>query len=169
MTDRGAVPGAVGTFAEREAMTRSVLVIDDEPLIRSFATRALRAEGFAVTEAAGGRAGLEIALADAPDVVLLDLGLPDLAGAEVLRRLRHERPDQAVLVWSATADPATERQCLQLGARACLRKPTPIADLLRCVGTSGRSRPAGHGGTMAPGSRMCGRGARRGGAGDGLE
>lgn len=149
-------------------MTR-ILVIDDEPLVRSFATRALRAEGFAVTEAAGGRAGLEIALADAPDVVLLDLGLPDLAGAEVLRRLRHERPDQAVLVWSATADPATERQCLQLGARACLRKPTPIAELLRCVGASGRPRPSGPSGSMAASSRLCGRGPRRGGLGDGRE
>ena len=150
-------------------MTGRILVIDDEPLIRSFATRVLRAEGFAVTEAAGGRAGLEIALSDPPDVVLLDLGLPDLAGAEVLRRLRHARPDQAVLVWSAAADPATERQCLQLGARACLRKPTPIAELLRCVGASGRPRPSGHGGSTAPGSRRCGRGGRRGGAGDGLE
>jgi len=151
------------------AAARSVLVIDDEPLIRSFATRALRAEGFTVTEAAGGRAGLEIALSAAPDVVLLDLGLPDLAGAEVLRRLRHERPDQAVLVWSATADPATERQCLQLGARACLRKPTPIADLLRCVRASGWPRPAGHSGSMAPGSRRCGRGRRRSGRGDRLD
>lgn len=150
------------------AAARSVLVIDDEPLIRSFATRALRAEGFAVTEAADGRAGLEIALSDPPDVVLLDLGLPDLEGEEVLRRLRQERPDQAVLVWSATADPASERQCLQLGARACLRKPAPIADLLRCVGASGRPRPPAHSASMASGSRMCGRG-RRGGTGEEME
>jgi two-component system, OmpR family, KDP operon response regulator KdpE len=143
------------------AAAHSVLVIDDEPLIRSFAMRALRAEGFAVAEAAGGREGLEIALADPPDVVLLDLGLPDLEGAEVLRRLRHERPDQAVLVWSASADAAAERRCLLLGARACLRKPTPIAELLQSVGSAGRPRPTANSASLPPGSRTCGRGGRR--------
>ena len=145
------------------AAARRVLVIDDEPLIRSFTTRALRAAGFAVAEAAGGREGLRIALSDSPDVVLLDLGLPDLEGAEVLRRLRDERPDQAVLVWSAAADPAAERRCLRLGARACLPKPTPIADLLRSIGAAGRARPTANGASMAPASRTCGRGPRRGG------
>jgi CheY-like chemotaxis protein len=120
------------------AAARRVLVIDDEPLIRSFTTRALRAAGFAVAEAAGGREGLRIALSDSPDVVLLDLGLPDLEGAEVLRRLRDERPDQAVLVWSA-------------------------ADLLRSIGAAGRARPTANGASMAPASRTCGRGPRRGG------
>ncbi len=149
------------------AGARTILVIDDEPLVRSFAIRALRAEGFAVAEAAGGCEGLEIALADPPDVVLLDLGLPDLEGAEVLRRLRHERPDQAVLVWSAAADPDAERRCLRLGARACLRKPTPIAELLRSVGSAGRPRPTANSPGLSPGSRTCGRPGRRSRQADG--
>lgn len=114
---------------------RRILVIEDEPGIRSFASRALSTAGFAVGEAADGREGLRIAR---PDFVLLDLGLPDLAGEEVLRCLRQERPEQTVLVWSATADRDAERRCLLLGARACLRKPVPIAELLRSIGAPGR-------------------------------
>lgn len=121
---------------------RRILMIEDEPGIRSFASRALSTAGFAVAEAADGREGLRIARSEPPDVVVLDLGLPDLAGEEVLRRLRQERPDQAVLVWSAAADRDAERRCLLLGARACLRKPVPITELLRSIGAPGR--PAAH-------------------------
>lgn len=113
---------------------RRILVIDDEPGIRSFASRALNSAGFAVDEAAGGHEGLRIALSDPHDLVLLDLCLPDLDGEEVLRRLHQERPHQAVLVWSATADRNAQRRCLSLGARAYLRKPVSIAELLWCIG-----------------------------------
>jgi two-component system KDP operon response regulator KdpE len=114
---------------------RRVLVIDDEPGIRNFATRALGSAGFAVTEAAGGHEGLEIALSDPPDLVLLDLGLPDLDGEEVLRRLQRERPHQPVLVWSATTDRDAERRCLSLGARAYLHKPVSLGELVSCAST----------------------------------
>lgn len=110
---------------------RRVLVIEDEPGIRGFAARALGAAGFAVDQAAGGREGLRLALGGQPDCVLLDLRLPDLDGEEVLRRLREQRPGQAVVIWSAGADRDAERRCLSLGARACLPKPVPVADLVR--------------------------------------
>jgi DNA-binding response OmpR family regulator len=113
--------------------TRRVLVIDDEPRIRSFVTRALGSAGFTVTEAGTGPEGLTAALSDHPDVVLLDLVLPGLSGEDVLRRLQQERPHQAVLVWSATADRTAERRCLALGARAYLRKPLPVKELLSCI------------------------------------
>jgi two-component system KDP operon response regulator KdpE len=110
-----------------------ILVIDDEPGIRSFAARALSAAGFAVAEAAGGHQGLRAALTDPPDLVLLDLGLPDLDGEQVLRHLIQQRPHQAVLVWSATADHDAKRRCLSLGAHAYLRKPVSVAELLSCI------------------------------------
>ena len=113
---------------------RRILVIDDEPGIRSFISRALSAAGFAVDEAANGHQGLMLALSDPPDLVLLDLCLPDLDGREVLRRLHQERPHQAVIVWSATSDRHAQRQCLSLGARDYVRKPVPMADLLTCIG-----------------------------------
>ena len=113
-----------------------VLVIDDEPGIRRFASRALRSAGFAVEEATGGHEGLSIALSDTHDLVLLDLGLPDLAGEEVLRCLHQERPHQAVLVWSAMADQQIQARCLTLGARACLHKPLSLAELLSAIGNA---------------------------------
>jgi two-component system KDP operon response regulator KdpE len=115
------------------APARRVLVIDDEPGIRNFAARALSSAGFAVTEAAGGHEGLEMALSDPPDLVLLDLGLPDLGGEEVLRRLHRKRPQQPVLVWSATADRDAEHRCLSLGARAYLHKPVSLGELVSCA------------------------------------
>jgi two-component system KDP operon response regulator KdpE len=122
---------------------RRILVIDDEPGIRSFASRALSLAGFAVGEAASGDQGLRIALSDPPDLVLLDLGLPDLDGQQLLRRLHQERPHQAVIVWSATADQHAQRRCLSLGARACLPKPVSIAELLECIGRSAPAHLAG--------------------------
>lgn len=119
-----------GHVTAEASSARRVLVVDDEPRIRSFLTRALRSAGFAVTEAATGPAGLKSALTDHPDLVLLDLELPRLSGEQVLRHLQHQRPGQAVLVWSATADPNAERRCLTLGACGYLRKPLPIQELL---------------------------------------
>jgi DNA-binding response OmpR family regulator len=109
---------------------RRILVIDDEPAIRRFASRALSSAGFAVDEAASGHEGLKIALNHPHDLVLLDLRLPDLGGKEVLQRLRQERPHQAILIWSATADHNEQRRCLSLGARACLPKPVSMTELL---------------------------------------
>ena len=122
------------------ASARRVLVIEDEPGIRSFAVRALRAAGFTVDQAAGGREGLRIARTELPDVVLLHLRLPDDQGEEVLRCLRRLQPDQAVVVWAATADRAAERRCLALGAHRCLRKPVSLAELVGSL--SGPVRPA---------------------------
>ncbi|HET7387217.1 MAG TPA: response regulator [Nocardioidaceae bacterium] len=110
-----------------------VLVVDDDPGVRRFTTRALVAAGFAVTEAAGGHEAIMLALTDSPDLVLLDLGLPDLDGEQVLRRLQHVRPRQRVLVWSATADRDAEHRCRSLGARGYLHKPVSLAELVSCV------------------------------------
>src|SRR5579863_5726164 len=96
---------------------RRVLVIDDEAGIRSLTARALEPAGFSVALAATGRQGLSIALREPCDLVLLDLRLPDIDGEELLRRLRRERPRQAVLISSATADPRAAARCRSLGAR----------------------------------------------------
>jgi len=109
---------------------RRLLVVDDEPRIRSFLTRALRSAGFTVIEAATGPQGLRSALTEHPDLVLLDLELPGLSGEQLLQELHHQRPGQAVLVWSATADPNAERRCLMFGARGFLRKPLPTQELV---------------------------------------
>jgi len=67
---------------------RKILVVDDEPQIRRALRTNLQAHGYQVETAGNGGEALEIAAAAAPEVVVLDLGLPDLDGTEVIRRLR---------------------------------------------------------------------------------
>jgi two-component system KDP operon response regulator KdpE len=63
-----------------------ILIIDDEPQIRRFLKISLAADGYAPIEAAGGTEGLERVVQDRPDLVILDLGLPDIDGQQVLSR-----------------------------------------------------------------------------------
>jgi two-component system KDP operon response regulator KdpE len=65
-----------------------VLVVDDEASIRRYLRAALSAQGFAVYEAANGQEALNAVIADHPEIIILDLGLPDIDGIEVTRRLR---------------------------------------------------------------------------------
>lgn len=115
------------------AAASRVLAIDDEPAILSLAARALSPAGFTVAMAATGSQGLDIALQQPFDLVLLDLALPDLGGEEVLRRLLRDRPRQAVLIWSATTDRQALNRCRALGASGYLRKPFTLAELKRSI------------------------------------
>jgi DNA-binding response OmpR family regulator len=110
-----------------------ILVIDDEPGLRRLAARVLRPAGFTVALAATGRQGLDIALREPCDVILLDLGLPDLDGEEILRQLRRSRPGQAVLIWSAAGDRQAADRCRSLGARGYMAKPFSVTELIRSV------------------------------------
>src|SRR4051794_1107480 len=110
-----------------------VLVIDDEPKIVSFVTRALVARGFDVDSAGDGLRGLELARTGSYAVVVLDLRLPDLDGVEVLRRTLAERPEQQVIVLSALPDVETKVTCLDLGAADYLTKPFSLMELLARV------------------------------------
>lgn len=122
-----------GASGQRTAPARRILVIDDEPGIRSLTARALTLAGFTVALAATGRRGLSIALRQSCDLVVLDLDLPDLGGEELLRQLCRERPRQAVLIWSATGDGHTANRCRSLGASGYLAKPFTLNELIRSV------------------------------------
>src|SRR5262249_56278256 len=80
----------------------TVLVVDDEPLVREILSRYLTREGFAVQTAADGQQGLERWLAESPDLVLLDLMLPQVNGLDVFRRGR-ETSDTPVIILTPTA------------------------------------------------------------------
>lgn len=133
---------AHGGPGQRTASARRILVIDDEPGIRSLTARVLSPAGFTVALAATGRQGLDIALREPCDLVLLDLRLPDLDGEELLRRLRRERPRQAVLIWSATADRQAATRCRSLGACGYLAKPFTLTELMRSIAASCPQPPA---------------------------
>lgn len=107
----------------------TVLVVDDEAAIHRFLTPTLEAEGYTVLKAATGRRALELAAADRPDLVVLDLGLPDLDGKEVLRQLRVWSP-VPVVVLSARDREAEKVAALDLGADDFVNKPFGVGELL---------------------------------------
>ncbi len=110
-----------------------VLVIEDEESLRLALVDALVAEGFEVLEAADGRNGLELALREGPDVILLDLMLPGLDGFSVLRALREDRLEAAVLILSARGEEWDRVQGFEYGADDYLVKPFSMRELLMRV------------------------------------
>jgi DNA-binding response OmpR family regulator len=122
-----------------------VLVVEDEPRIAGFVSRALSAEGFLVDAAPDGRRGLELARSGRYALVVLDLLLPRLDGVSLLRELMQARPEQRVLVLSAIADVQSKVECLELGASDYLPKPFSLAELVARVRARLRQPAAGPG------------------------
>ena len=119
------------------AMT-NVLVIDDEPQIRKFLDIALRAQGYKVLLAENGEKGLELLALQGADLVILDLGLPDLDGAEVLTELRiwSRVP---VIVLSVRSNEEEKVKLLDAGANDYVTKPFSVQELMariRAISTS---------------------------------
>jgi two-component system, OmpR family, KDP operon response regulator KdpE len=106
-----------------------VLVIDDEAQIRRFLDIGLRAEGYQVVLAANGAEGLGLAATQSPDVVVLDIGLPDMEGHDVLRELRTW--SQVPVVMLSVRDAETEKvKALDNGANDYVTKPFGIQELM---------------------------------------
>jgi two-component system KDP operon response regulator KdpE len=106
-----------------------VLVIEDEAPIRKFLRTGLGSQGFQLVEAVAGKEGLAQAAKRAPDLVLLDLGLPDIDGFEVVKRLR-EWSTVPVLVLSARGQERDKVQALDAGADDYVTKPFSMGELL---------------------------------------
>jgi DNA-binding response OmpR family regulator len=118
----------------------SVLVVDDEPGIRRFVSRALRAEGLEVHTADSGEDGLRTAVSNSFHLVILDLLMPKTDGLQVLDRLLRQKPDQAVLVLSCLTDTVSKVRCLNMGAADFLDKPFAVEELLARVNVRLRRR-----------------------------
>lgn len=116
-----------------------VLVVDDEPQILRFLRTSLTANGFSVIEATTATEALRHAAADAPDVIVLDLGLPDMDGKEVIRSIR-EWSETPVIVLSARAREAEKIEALDLGADDYVNKPFGIGELMARLRTALRHR-----------------------------
>ena len=106
-----------------------ILVIDDEASIRRFLRSALSSEEFYLHEAESGQGGLSAATSFRPDVILLDLGLPDMDGIEVLRRLR-EWSNVPVIILSVREHEEDKVAALDTGADDYLTKPFGVGELL---------------------------------------
>lgn len=116
-----------------------ILVVDDEPQIHRFLRPALEAAGYAVERADNGAEGLRLAASRAPDAVLLDLGLPDLDGQELLARLRGFSA-VPVIVLSARDREADKIAALDGGADDYVEKPFAVGELLARIRTALRHR-----------------------------
>lgn len=107
-----------------------ILLAEDDPLIADGVTHALRQSGFVVNHVSGGRAACAALQADPPDILVLDLGLPDLDGLEVLRFAKSQAPGTQVLVLTARDSTEAKVRGLDGGADDYLTKPFARAELL---------------------------------------
>jgi two-component system KDP operon response regulator KdpE len=106
-----------------------VLIIDDEPPIRKLLRMGLTTQGYDILEASNGKIALE-KLAEEPALVILDLGLPDIDGHELLRTIRASNENVPIVVLSSRGDEAGKVQALDLGADDYLTKPFGMDELL---------------------------------------
>lgn len=111
----------------------SVLIVEDEARIASFLEKGLNASGLATTVASDGFAALTALERARPDLVLLDLGLPVMDGATVLRELRRRDPQVPVIVLTARDDPRNVVAGLDAGANDYVTKPFSFEELLARV------------------------------------
>ncbi|MFZ5591225.1 MAG: response regulator transcription factor, partial [Bacillota bacterium] len=109
-----------------------VLVIDDDPKITALLRRALTFEGYEVITAASGQEGIDMALQENPDLVVLDIMLPGLDGWEVCRQLR-QHSTVPILMLTARDEVADRVKGLNLGADDYLVKPFALEELLARV------------------------------------
>ncbi|MFA6003072.1 MAG: response regulator [Elusimicrobiota bacterium] len=118
---------------------QTIMVVDDEIAILRFLRAALEESGFAVIEASSGRRALDLAASRKPEVILLDLGLPDMDGLDVLKRLR-EWTSAPVIVVSVRGDESDKIEGLDCGADDYLAKPFAIEELLARIRVALRHR-----------------------------
>ncbi|TBU87638.1 response regulator [Phytopseudomonas dryadis] len=119
----------------------TILLVDDEAAIRKFLRIGLQAQNYRVIEADGGEVALRLAALEQPDLVVLDLGLPDLDGQQVLARLR-EWSSIPVLVLSVRAGEKDKVMALDQGANDYVSKPFGVQEFLARVRALLRNRPS---------------------------
>jgi DNA-binding response OmpR family regulator len=132
-------------------MTQQILVVDDDPTVSDVVCRYLERAGYAVTRTADGASALAAVASDPPDLVVLDLMLPQIDGLEVCRRLRQRPDDVPIIMLTARGEEADRVLGLQVGADDYLTKPfSPrelvlrVQSILRRSGaeaTSGQAEP----------------------------
>jgi two-component system KDP operon response regulator KdpE len=121
-----------------------ILIIDDEPPIRKLLRMGLSTQGYEAIEAPSGKVALEL-LSKKPDLVILDLGLPDIQGHELLRMIRERMEAVPVIVLSSRGDEAGKVEALDLGADDFITKPFGMDELLARIRAALRHQLQIHG------------------------
>ena len=119
-----------------------ILVIDDEPPIRKLLRMGLSSQGYHILEAPDGRAALDLLGREKLDLVILDLGLPDMKGHELLRIIRERDENIPVVVLSSRGDEAGKVEAFDLGADDYVTKPFGMNELLARLRTALRHQLA---------------------------
>jgi len=122
----------------------NILIVDDEPPIRKLLRMGLSSQGYEVLEAANGKTALEL-LARRPALVILDLGLPDVDGLDLLRRIRQRQQNLPVVVLSSRGDEAGKVAALDLGADDYVTKPFGMDELFARMRAAMRHQLQEHG------------------------
>ncbi len=117
-----------------------VLVVDDEPAIRRFLRAGLGSQGYVVTELESGQPAIDAARRGAADLIVLDLGLPDIDGMDVIARIRGAGAAVPIIVLSSRDNEAAKVAALDLGADAYVTKPFGIDELLARIRAAQRHR-----------------------------
>jgi two-component system KDP operon response regulator KdpE len=139
-------------------MPQRILIVDDEPNIVATVSPLLRARGYDVLSAMSGRAGLDAVDRDKPDLVVLDLGLPDIDGVDVCRQMRQVSP-VPILVLSARGAEGDKVAALDAGADDYVTKPFGSEELLARIRAALRraDSPAAPGGPLVRGGLVIDR------------
>jgi two-component system KDP operon response regulator KdpE len=123
-----------------KAAPLKVLVVDDEPAILRFLRTSLTAQGYLITEAENGMAALEGLRRGPIDILVLDLGLPDINGLDIIERVRGQGSTVPIIVLSSRTDETGKVKALDLGADDYVTKPFGIDELLARIRASLRHR-----------------------------
>jgi two-component system KDP operon response regulator KdpE len=117
-----------------------ILVVDDEPAILRFLRPSLATQGYIVSEAHDGRSALEAIRRKSADLVVLDLGLPDMDGLDIIRTLRAKGETLPIIILSSRSNEGAKVQALDLGADDYVTKPFGIDELLARIRAAQRHR-----------------------------
>ena len=117
-----------------------VLIVDDHDLFRTGLCTLLEEEGFEVSGASSGNVAVTLSRSFAPDVVLMDMNMPEMSGIEATRMLLRERPETAVVMLSVIADDERVLDAVRAGASGYMLKDASLAEIVAGV----RSAAAGH-------------------------
>jgi two-component system, OmpR family, KDP operon response regulator KdpE len=117
-----------------------ILIVDDEPPIRKLLRVGLSTQDYAVSEAMNAKVAIELAAADKPDLIILDLGLPDMSGHDLLARWRGEGLTLPIVILSSRTDEAGIVKALELGADDYVTKPFGMNELVARIRVALRHR-----------------------------
>ena len=117
-----------------------VLIVDDEPPIRKLLRVGLSTQDYSVSEAMNAKAAIDLVKTEKPDLIILDLGLPDMAGHDLLARWRGEGLDLPIVILSSRTDEAGIVKALELGADDYVTKPFGMNELVARIRVALRHR-----------------------------